>query len=107
MPLHPPPLHPRKTDPTAGEAVSITCVPADKVEEQLALQEMPVGKDMIVPSPLPNWSSVKVTSLRAKLAVTVVGVFMSKVQLFVPEHPPPLHPVKLEAELGFAANVNA
>ena len=59
----------------------------------------------MTPLPLPDSVSVKVTRLGAKLAVTVVGVFMSKVQLFVPEHPPPLHPVKLEVELGFAVNV--
>jgi hypothetical protein len=53
VPVHPPPLHPLKSEPASGAAVSVTMVPLGKLAEQLVPQLMPAGELVTVPTPLP------------------------------------------------------
>ena len=50
---------------------------------------------MTVPDPVPDFVTVKLYVVVAKLAVTDVAVVIVTVQLLVPEHPPPDQPVKV------------
>src|SRR5947208_1536488 len=52
-PVHPPPLQPVNTEPTAGVAVNVTAVPLRKFAEQLAPQLIPDGVLVTAPTPLP------------------------------------------------------
>src|SRR4051812_13050863 len=58
VPLHPPPLHPVKVDPPAGEAVSVTAW--SKSCEHVPPQLMPAGDDVTVPDPVPFLFTVTV-----------------------------------------------
>lgn len=58
---HPPPDHPAKVDPLAGVAVSVTTVPALKpvlAPVQAGPQLMPLGDDVTVPLPVPDFERV-------------------------------------------------
>ena len=50
--MQPPPLQPAKTDPEAGNALSVTVVPPEKDPEQVVPQLMPPG--LLVTLPLPR-----------------------------------------------------
>lgn len=70
VPAQPPPLHPAKTDPEAGTALSVTVVPPENDREQVVPQLMPLGLLVTVPLPVPflvTWS-VKVPLLPLPLA---------------------------------------
>jgi hypothetical protein len=60
------PDQPAKTEPGAGAAVSVTCVPAVKVAVQAVPQSMPVGAEVTTPTPAPFRVTVSrwATSLR-------------------------------------------
>src|SRR5438874_4533511 len=93
----PPPLQPRKNDPVAGVAVSVTTVPLSQVAEQLVSHVIPAG--VIVTVPLPLAARVTVTAKgtsKSKVAVTIVTSDMVTVQTSVPTHAAPLQPVKIE-----------
>ena len=71
---------------------------------QLVVQAlMPVGLDETEPVPL-TWT---VSVGRLKLAVMVVLAVNVKLQVPVPEHPAPLHPVKFDTLFGVAVNTMA
>lgn len=53
VPLHDP-LQPEKTEPLPGEAVSVTCVPLEKLAEQFVPQLIPLGTLETEPVPLPD-----------------------------------------------------
>jgi hypothetical protein len=62
------PDQPRKDDPAAGVAVSVTAVPCVKACAQVEPQLIPAGLELIVPLPLPALVSVSLLSL-SNLAV--------------------------------------
>src|SRR5438093_1599836 len=107
VPEHPPPLQPLKVEPAAGLAVSVTAVPLVKLAEQVAPQVIPAGKLVTVPLPVPAGVTVRVKVWSAKVAVTVVAVHTVTWQVPVPEHPPPLQPLKVEPAAGLAVSVTA
>src|SRR5438552_11193119 len=107
VPEHPPPLQPLKVEPMAGLAVSVTAVPLVKLAEQVAPQVIPAGKLVTVPLPVPAGVTVRVKVWSAKVAVTVVAALRVTVQVPVPEHPPPLQPLKVEPAAGLAVSVTA
>src|SRR5436309_2671942 len=107
VPEHPPPLQPVKVEPAAGAAVSVTAVPLVKLAEQVAPQLMPAGALVTVPLPVPAGVTVRVKLCRVKVAVTVVAAERVTAQGPVPEHLPPLQPVKVEPAAGVAVSVTA
>src|SRR5438552_4662390 len=102
VPEHP--LQPVKVEPAAGVAVSVTAVPLEKLAEQVAPQLIPAGELVTVPLPVPALLTVSAKLGRLKVAVTVVAAESVTVQAPVPEHPPPLQPVKVEPAAGVAVN---
>src|SRR5205823_14797810 len=96
VPEQPPPVQPVKVEPAAGVAVSVTVVPLAKLAVQVAPQLIPAGELVTVPLPVPALLTVRATVGRAKVAVTVVAAPRVTVQVPVPEHPPPLQPLKVE-----------
>jgi len=66
---------------------------------------IPAGLDVTVPLPVPALFTVSVTPGSVKVAVTVVAAFNVTLQAPVPEQPPPLQPVKVEAPAGDAVSV--
>src|SRR5262245_58589881 len=73
VPLQPPPLHPMKVEPEAGEALRVTGVPLEKAEEQVLPQLIPAGVLLTVPLPVPALLTVRVRLCAATVAVTVVA----------------------------------
>lgn len=61
---------PEKTEPAAGDAVSVTLVPKRKLRAQVAPQLIPSGLELTVPEPLPDLLTVKVTGSSENVAVT-------------------------------------
>src|SRR5437773_11850672 len=72
VPLHPPPLQPVNTDPTAGVAVSVTGVLEEYEAVQVAPQSSPAEELVTMPLPGPLGGSVSVKLWSAKVVVTVV-----------------------------------
>src|SRR2546422_6535357 len=68
---------------------------------------MPPGLLFTIPLPAPVFETVSVKFCTAKVAVTVVAALRVTVQVPVPEHPPPLQPVKVEPAAGAAVKVTA
>src|SRR5439155_1548832 len=95
-----PPLQPVKVEPAAGVAVSVTAVPLEKLAEQVAPQLIPAGELVTVPLPVPALLTVSAKLGRLKVAVTVVAAESVSTQAPVPEHPPPLQPLKVEPAAG-------
>src|SRR5437016_2584324 len=106
-PEQPPPLQPVKVEPAAGVAVSVTAVPLVKLAEQVAPQVIPAGALVTVPLPVPAGVTVRVKVCSVKVAVTVVAPETVTTHVPVPEHPPPLQPVKVEPAAGVAVSVTA
>src|SRR5881398_2837908 len=88
----------------AGMAVSITTVPLAKLAEQVAPQVMPAGELVTVPLPVPALLTVSAKVGRLKVAVTVVAAETVITHDPVPEHPPPLQPVKVDPAAGVAVS---
>ncbi len=105
VPLQPPPFQPVKVEPAAGVAVSVTAVPLEKLAEQVAPQVIPAGALVTVPLPVPAGVTVRANVCRVKVAVTVVAAESVTTQAPVPEHPPPLQPLKIEPAAGAAVSV--
>ena len=105
LPEHPPPLHPVNVDPAAGVAVSVTTVPVVKAVEQVGSQAIPVGALVTVPVPVPALVTESAKDDCAKAALTDCAALIVTVQVLVPEHPPPLQPVKVEPAAGTAVSV--
>src|SRR5213076_756951 len=75
VPVQPPPLQPRKTEPALGVAVSTTTVPLARLAVQLAPQLMSPGVPVTVPVPSPLGLTVSAkigVKVTAKLAVAVL-----------------------------------
>src|SRR3989442_27767 len=102
-----PPLQPVKVEPAAGAAVRVTAVPLEKLAEQVAPQVIPTGELVTVPLPVPALLTVSAKVGSVNVAVTVVAALRVTVQVPVPEHPPPLQPLKVEPAAGVAVNVTA
>src|SRR5437899_921839 len=107
VPEHPPPFQSVKVEPAAGVAVNVTAVPLAKLAEQVAPQLIPAGELVTVPLPVPALLTVSARLGRLKVAVTVVAAETVTVQAPVPEHPPPLQPVKVEPAAALAVSVTA
>src|SRR5438309_1341194 len=105
VPEQPPPLQPVKVEPAADAAVSVTAVPLAKLAEQVAPQVIPAGELVTVPLPVPALLTVSAKLGRLKVAVTVVAAETVTVQAPVPEHPPPLQPLKVEPAAALAVSV--
>jgi hypothetical protein len=60
---------------------------------------------VIVPDPVPDFATVKLYTVVAKVAVTDFAAFIVAVQVLVPEHPPLDQPVKVYPLFGEAVNV--
>ena len=98
------PCQPTKRDPSAGLAVSVTCVPTAKVELQLAPQLMPTGLLVTMPLPAPTKATESAAGA-SKRAVTVRLAPSVTVQVG-PElvsHPP--QPVNTAPSAGLAVRV--
>jgi hypothetical protein len=104
VPLQPPPLHPTKTELTPGIAVSVTTVPLTKLALHVAPQSIPAGLLVTVPVPDPARVTLSGT-IGMNVAVTGVAAVTVTVQVPVPLHPAPLHPVKTESTPGVAVSV--
>src|SRR3989454_12044591 len=74
---------------------------------QVAPQVMPDGLLVTVPVPVPALERVSAKVGRLKVAVTVVAAETVTTHDPVPEHPPPLQPVKVEPEAGAAVSGTA
>ena len=107
VPEQPPPVQPLKVEPAAGVAVSVTAAPLVKLAEQVAPQVIPAGALVTVPLPVPAGVTVRVKVCSVKVAVTVVAPETVTTHVPVPEHPPPLQPVKVEPAAGVAVSVTA
>src|SRR2546422_863502 len=59
VPAQPSPLHPVKSLPVAGVAVSVTTAAAGKGAEQVDPQSIPAGELVTVPEPLPVLDTVR------------------------------------------------
>jgi len=107
VPEQPPPLQPVKVEPAAGTAVKVTAVPLVNGVEHVVPQLIPAGAVVTMPVPAPALVTVSAKDWSAKVAVTEVAAFTVTVQVAVPEQPPPLQPVKVEAAAGTAVKVTA
>jgi hypothetical protein len=61
---------PEKTEPVAGDAVSITLVPKRKLREQVEPQLIPSGLELTAPEPVPDLLTVNVTGSNENVAAT-------------------------------------
>ena len=107
VPEQPPPVHPAKSDPFVGVAVSVTVVPKLKLAVQLVAQfEIPPGELLTLPVPVPALVTVRFAVLGGgvKVAETVCAPFMTTTQPPVPEHAPD-QPENVEPAVPFAARV--
>src|SRR5438552_12677995 len=68
---------------------------------------MPAGELVTVPLPVPTLLTVSAKAGRRKVAVTVVAAETETTHDPVPEHPPPLQPVKVDPAAGVAVSVTA
>ncbi len=106
VPVHPPPLHPARVEVRLGVAASVTVVPVTKLVEQgPAGQLMPAGVLATLPVPVPVRLTVSARVMAVNVAVTRVFAVIVTTHAAVPEHPPPLHPAKVEVKLGAAVSV--
>jgi hypothetical protein len=105
VPLHPPPLHPVKTEPGDAVAVRVIVEPSTicplQVEPQLIVV---AGLLVTVPVPVPVLLMVS-RRAGAKVAVTFVAASIVTWHVPVPLHPPPLHPVNRFDAFGVAVSV--
>src|SRR6266704_2843534 len=92
-----PPVQPVKVAPALGVAVSVTDVPHAKV--------LPPGVWVTVPGPLAAVVRVQFAVCVATLPVTLVLAFKVNVRGFAVLVMPPVHPVKVDPELGVAVRV--
>lgn len=101
VPLHPPPVQPVNLEPVAAVAVRTTVSVELYVAEQAVPQLIPVGFDVTVPVPDPEWVTMSVFCTSVKVAVTDLAAVIDTVQVPVPEQAPD-QPVKLEPFTGVA-----
>jgi hypothetical protein len=105
VPEQAPPDQPAKTEPADGVAVRTTELPDGKVAEHAVPHVMPAGALVTLPLPAPARTTVTATGAGANAAPTVVAVAIVSVQAPVPEHPPPVQPVKTDPAAGVAVSV--
>src|SRR2546429_623892 len=89
-----------------GTGVRVTAVPFVKLAGRVAPQVLPAGLLVTFQVPAPAGVTVN-TKFGGKVAVTVVAAESVTVQAPVPEHPPPLQPVKVEPAAGAAVSATA
>src|SRR2546430_7317628 len=68
---------------------------------------MLAGELVTVPAPVPFFVTVRAKLCSVIAAATVVAAVMVTTHGLVPEHPPPLQPVKAEPVAGLAVSVTA
>src|SRR5262245_45611288 len=106
MPVHPPPLQPDNTEPSAAVAVSAILVPLEKLAEHFVPQLIPEGPLVTLPLPLPFLVTLSEKFCpdvfrEPKVAVTETLEFSVTVQVPVPEHAP-LQPENIELSFSRA-----
>src|SRR5205823_12238792 len=84
---------------------SVTAAPLVKLAAQVRRQVMHAGALVTVPRPVPTLLTVSAKVGRLKVAVTVVAADTETTHDPVPEHPPPLQPVKVDPAAGVAVSV--
>jgi hypothetical protein len=94
VPVQPPP-QPAKVEPVDGDAVRVMVLPTSKVLAHVAPHEMPVGKDVTVPEPVPIVVTASVAPLLVNVAVTAVVAVTSTMHEPMPVQAP-LQPPKVE-----------
>ena len=101
------PLHPANAEPVDAACVSVTCVPLAKFAEHALGQLIPAGELVTIPCPLPASATVsaKLPVPPPKFAITVVAAVIVKVQVLVPSHAVPPHPVNVDPDAGVAVKV--
>src|SRR2546428_1571498 len=90
----------------AGVDVKVEVVRLAWLPLRLVPNVIPAGVLVTVPLPVPAVLTVRVV-LWSKVAVTAVSLVRVTVQAPVPEHPPPLQPVKINWPFGEAKRVTA
>jgi hypothetical protein len=99
------PVHPVKVELASGAAVRVTSVPCTKELLQVPGHAMPVGALETVPPPVPFVETVTECVIWPNVVVTDCAAFIRTMQVPVPLHPPPLHPVKVEFTPADAVSV--
>jgi hypothetical protein len=67
----------------------------------------PIGADVTVPMPVPVLAIVSVWDVSVKVAVTDLACVTETTHVAVPEHPAPVHPVKIDPVAGVAPSVTS
>ena len=98
------PLHPAKTDPGAGVALSVTVLLTSKRASQAAPQEILAGVEVTVPEPVPARLTDRVCCCAVKVAVTVVVALSETIQVPVPEQDDS-QPANMEPTAGVAVRL--
>src|SRR3954470_13683167 len=91
------PVHPVKTEPSAGVAFRITVVLITKSAEHAVPQLTPDGVDVTVPFPMPVLAAVSLKRFSMKIAVTDLGFVIDTVQVEPDTESHPVHPIKFES----------
>jgi hypothetical protein len=94
-----------KVEPAAAVAVKVISVPSLNDAEHVAPQLTPAGALVTEPEPAPAFVTVSVCVTSANVAVTVWSPLIVTWHVPVPEHPAPLHPLKVEPADAVAVNV--
>lgn len=90
------PDHRRKDDPADATGESATTVPLVNRAEQVDPQLIPVGLEVIVPPPAPDFVTESVLAVNS--AVTLFAWFIVTVQVEVPEQAP-VQPTKIDPDV--------
>lgn len=98
------PDHPENVDPTDGDSMRATDVPAAKLEEQPVPQLIPEGMLVTVPAPRPVRVVPKLKS-GTKTAWTATFEFSRTVQVLFPAQAEPDQPAKTEPDAEVAESV--
>jgi hypothetical protein len=101
------PLHPVKSESSAGDAVNVTVVPITYVPVQVVPQLIPAGLDVTVPWPRPVLPTVNVKVFSVNTAVTDRPALIVTLQVAPATESHPVHPAKFESAPGDAINVTA
>lgn len=104
VPAHAP-VHPVKVAFPFGLGDSVTTAPGAKAAAQTFPQLIPAGNDVTVPPPVPDFVTVNADELGVNVATTDRACAMATMQVPVPEHPSPDHPLNVEVALGAAVSV--
>jgi hypothetical protein len=101
------PLQPVKVDPPPAAALSVTTAPELKAKLHVLPQLIPAGALVTVPLPAPLLATVSVKLASSKVAVTLRGADIVRLQVEPVPLQSPLQPVKIEPDAAAAVSVTA